>query len=207
MTINNKTVLAIIPARAGSKRVPDKNISLYNNKTTGEINTLIEWAILHAIGSKYIDTIIVSSDSDAILNYAKSAKSVSAIIPLRRPAYLSTDHASSEAVIVHALYTQPTHPDFYSSPPLHDFFVLLQPTSPNRTSQDIDSCIEKAETSTYGRCLSVNSESTPPGLRNGAVYVAKTERFLETLNLDAAEKYPMPASRSLDIDNLEDFEK
>src|SRR3990167_10834688 len=88
MPINNKTVLAIIPARIGSRRVPLKNLTIYKGRA------LIEWAIRHAQFSEYIDTICISSDSDEILAYAKPP-----IIPIKRPNYLASDTASSEAVI------------------------------------------------------------------------------------------------------------
>ena len=190
MPINNKTVLAIIPARQGSRRCPDKNITLYRGRT------LIEWAVLHAQFSEYIDTICISSDSDEILAYAKPP-----IIPIKRPNYLASDTASSEAVIVHAIYSCTT----LGEPllPFHDYLVLLQPTSPNRLPSDIDSCLELAE-NRHGRALSVNES----GERNGAVYVARTTLFLSKLDLEApGAYYSMPNSRSLDIDYREDFAK
>lgn len=196
MTINNKTVLAIVPARAGSRRVPLKNLQLYTNKSTGLTLALIEWAIRQAKFSEYIDTIAISSDSDEILNYAKPP-----IIPIRRPAYLASDSASSEAVLVHAVYSSTTLGEPYI--PFHDYLVLLQPTSPLRTPNDIDSALELAE-HRHGRAVSVNEA----GARNGAVYVAKTELFLAKLDLEApGAHYSMPNSRSLDIDEREDFGK
>lgn len=182
MPINGKTVLAIIPARSGSRRIPNKNLTLYRGLP------LIQHAINHARASRYIDTVCISSDSDEILRHAKPP-----VLGLIRPAYLSSSQATSEAVIAHALYSL-TH---------HDYLVLLQPTSPNRTAADIDSCLEMAEAHN-GRALSV----TASGSRNGAVYVAKTELFLETLSLDSTGVvFIMPESRSLDIDHPEDLKK
>src|SRR5512147_1699531 len=127
--IEGKSVLAIIPARQGSKRCPDKNITLF--RVGNNYLPLIQHAINHAQASKYIDTICISSDSDQILTYAKPP-----IIPIKRPAHLASD-----SVIVHALYST-TH---LGEPilPFYDLFVLLQPTSPYRTAQDIDSCLER----------------------------------------------------------------
>src|SRR3990167_2322150 len=190
MPINNKTVLAIIPARIGSRRVPLKNLTLYKGRA------LIEWAIRHAQFSEYIDTIAISSDSDEILYFAKPP-----IIPIKRPAYLSSDTASSEAVIVHALYSCNQLGELII--PFHDSLVLRQPTPPSRLPSDIDSCLELAE-ARHGRALSVNES----GARNGAVYVALATLFLSKLDLEApGAHYSMPNSRSLDIDYSEDFAK
>jgi len=186
--ISGKSVLALIPARAGSRRCPEKNWTLYKNKSTGEIFTLIEWAIRHAQASKYIDTIAISSDSEIILAYANPP-----IIKICRPSYLASDYASSEAVIAHALYclTSLGEPIL----PHHDLFVLLQPTSPLRTAADIDSCLERAP------CVSVTAQ----GVRNGAVYAYQTLTFLSNLTLGGANHYTMPLERSLDIDLPSDF--
>lgn len=186
--IDNKSVLAIIPAREGSKRVPMKNLTLFRGRP------LIQWAIDHATESKYIDSILISSDSDAILEYGKQ-KSPKGLSWHRRPEYLASDHASSEAVIVDVLSI---------CEPLPELFVLLQPTSPLRTAQDIDTCIERAHAHS-GACISYNEY----GKRNGAVYVCRSSSFLSTLRLDnhpwGADLYTMPNSRSLDIDYLQDF--
>ena len=187
--IQGKSVLAIIPAREGSRRVPLKNITLYKGLP------LIQHAIDHALNSKYIDLTVISSDSQAILNYAKPP-----VIGLLRPKYLASDHAKSEAVIVHALHHIPLPGEY--SPTLPDLFVLLQPTSPNRTPADIDRCLEIAIHS-QGRCTSRN----PQGLLNGAVYVSTSSTFLSSLDLSSSQSYTMPDDRSLDIDTTEDFLK
>jgi len=182
--INGRTVLGIIPARGGSKRVPMKNITLYKGKG------LITWAIEHARASQYIDRFVVSTDAPEIADHAKG-------FVLDRPAHLATDRASSESVLVHALYSIPGF----------DFAVLIQPTSPNRLPLDIDRCIEIAEaqdgTNGLHGCVSYNEY----GKRNGAVYVANVQHFLATLSLDAANHYIMPNERSLDIDYTWDFER
>ena len=184
--ILNNSVLAIVPAREGSRRVPLKNLTLFRGKP------LIQWTIDQAKESKYIDRIIISSDSPAILNYAKPP-----IIGITRPNYLASDYATSEAVIAHVLYRRIALPDF---------FILLQPTSPLRTATDIDTCIERAAIHS-GQCISYNEY----GKRNGAIYVSNTEQFLASLSLEdkrfGADCYQMPNDRSLDIDYPEDFLK
>ena len=186
--ISGKSVLAIIPAREGSKRIPLKNLTIYRGKP------LIQHAIDHAAGSEYIDSIIISSDSDAIIQYAfqKCAKGLSWI---KRPDYLASDFASSEAVVAHVIH---------HCEPLPDYFVLLQPTSPLRTSADIDTCIRRAHQG-KGQCISYD----PYGKRNGAIYVSSSHSFLSSLSLEdrrfGAEALNMPLERSLDIDYEEDF--
>lgn len=182
--INGKMVLGVIPARGGSKRVPHKNLKLYKGKS------LVQWAMTHALLSKYLDDFVVSTDDAEISKQAGKCA-------LQRPDFLATDRASSEAVLVHALYQMADY----------DYAVLLQPTSPNRLPLDIDRCIEIAETQNgknglHG-CVSYNEW----GKRNGAVYVVNVQHFLATLSLDAAQHYEMPNERSLDIDYLWDFDQ
>lgn len=174
--INGKSVLAVIPARGGSKRVPYKNITLY--KGMG----LIQWAMKHAKESQYIDEWLVSTEDETIAQHAGDRL-------LERPEFLATDRATSEAVLVHALYQRVGY----------DFAVILQPTSPNRLPLDIDRCIEIAvnqdgKSNLHG-CVSYSEW----GKRNGAVYVVNVKHFLATLSLDAAHHYLMPNERSLDI--------
>ncbi len=177
--ISGKSVLAIIPAREGSRRVPLKNISLYRGKT------LVEHAIDHAKGSKYIDQILLLSDSEAILAYAKPP-----IIGLIEPSHIADHHSTTEAAVAFTIYQMPSLPDY---------FVILQPTSPLRTSLDIDTCIERALKGT-GQCISYNEY----GKRNGAVYVSSSTKFLSNLSLSdpqtGSDHYEMPNTRSLDID-------
>lgn len=176
--INGKTVMAVIPARGGSKRVPRKNLREYHG------HTLLEWAITHAEQSKYIDEIAVSSDDQEILDAAGG-------YALWRPDELATDDASSEDVVRHALFECPS-----------DWVVLLQPTSPLRTTEDIDACIERAQMG-FG-CISIG----PDDQTNGAVYVATREWIMEhDFSHMGLMKYRMPEERSLDIDNPEDFDK
>jgi N-acylneuraminate cytidylyltransferase len=180
--LDAKRILAVIPARGGSKRVPFKNLTLFRGKP------LIAWAIEHAQGCRYIDRVVVSTDDAAIARHAGP-------LHLPRPAYLAGDRVPTEAVMVHALYACPGF----------DFAVLLQPTSPLRMIEDIDRCLEIAvrqhgQMSITG-CVSYNEY----GKRNGAVYVCHVEHFLQHLSFDAAHHYAMPNDRSLDINYEWDF--
>lgn len=182
--IEGNKILAVIPARGGSKRVPMKNLTLYKGKA------LIQWAMEHAVASKYIDKWLVSTDDPAIADHAKDHL-------LRRPDFLATDRASSESVLVHALYSL--------LPESYDYAVILQPTSPERIPEDIEKCIEVAVkfdgNSNLHGCMSYNEY----GKRNGAVYVVNVKHFLATLSLDAAHHYIMPNERSVDIDYVWEF--
>lgn len=124
-----KKIIAIIPARVGSKRLPGKNIKDFLGKP------LIAWTIEEARNSKYIDRIIVSTDNK---NIAKISLRFGADMPFTRPKSLASDTASSETVIMHAL-------DWLkrNEKAEYNYFVLLQPTAPLRTVYHIDKSIEK----------------------------------------------------------------
>lgn len=123
MQFSKKKILALIPARGGSKGIKNKNIKLFNGKP------LIEWTIRSALNSKLIDKIVVSSDSNKILNISKK---LGADVILR-PKNISGDKATTESVIKHCVkYFK----NFYQT------IVLLSPTSPLRKKNDIDKAIK-----------------------------------------------------------------
>lgn len=178
MAINGKSVLAVIPARGGSKRVPMKNLKPYRGKP------LLLWTIWAAQESVYIDQLAVSTDNEEIYSIASQF-----VLTLQRPLELATDTASSEDVLR----------DVMKSYRL-DWIVLLQPTSPLRTGEDIDLCIERAQMG--DGCISVDRG----GRTNGAVYVAKSEWLAEhDFSHQGLMKYVMPDERGLDINTEEDF--
>jgi len=124
---NNKKFLAIIPARSGSKGIKNKNIISLKGKP------LISYTIESAIESGIFDEVMVSTDSKEI---AEISKTYGAKIPLLRPYKLATDEASTLDVILHTL-------DYYINQKIfYDYFVLLQPTSPLRNSEDIVNAVE-----------------------------------------------------------------
>jgi CMP-N,N'-diacetyllegionaminic acid synthase len=217
--IRGKTVLAIIPARGGSKGVPRKNIRELAGKP------LIAWTIEAAKQSAYIDRLIVSTDDWEI---AEVAKRYGCEVPFLRPRELAKDDTPGIAPILHALETLPSY----------DLVVLLQPTSPLRTTADIDGCIEKCVSKQANACVSVTvADKTPywmyllsssdtlepviPGgqtvlrrqdaapvyVLNGAVYVACADWLVQSKSFLEKETigYVMPVERSIDIDNELDF--
>lgn len=121
-------ILGLIPARGGSKGVPNKNIKLINGKP------LIVWTIEKALESELLDKVIVSTDSEDIKQIAVYAGAE----VLNRPANLATDTASTLDVMIHTLMNYPT-----------DTVVLLQPTSPCRNTGLIDKCITEFQKGEY----------------------------------------------------------
>ena len=116
-------VLGLIPARGGSKSIPRKNLV-----DLGGV-PLIQWTIQAALGSN-LGRVVVSTDDDEI---AEISKSLGAEVPFKRPAELSSDQTLSIDVVLHALDV--LEEDF-------DAVMMLQPTSPFRTSIDIEGAIK-----------------------------------------------------------------
>ncbi|EMN47070.1 cytidylyltransferase [Leptospira interrogans str. L1207] len=121
--MTDQKILGLIPARGGSKGIPKKNIKLIAGKP------LIVWTIEAALKSKHLTSIVVSTDDPEI---AEIAEQSGASVPFLRPAELATDYSSGIDPVLHALDNLPGF----------DYVMLLQPTSPLRTSADIDDCIE-----------------------------------------------------------------
>lgn len=121
-------IIGLIPARGGSKGIPEKNIKMIYGKP------LIVWSIERALEAKKIDRVIVSTDSKKIKSIAKNAGAE----VLHRPSQLATDTASTLDVMIHALHCYPA-----------DSLVLLQPTSPCRNKGLIDECIEEFQQGNY----------------------------------------------------------
>lgn len=215
--MTHQSVLAIIPARAGSKRLPDKNIKYLAGKP------LIVHSIECARKTPCISRIIVSTDSEKIQAIAIEA---GAEVPFLRPPQLATDTATTVEVISHALHYLVQHEAI-----AYRYLVLLQPTSPLRTTGDImtafkllttseaDSVVSVAQTPFKGShwvtvkdgriALPTPAEEARAGFfrLNGAIYISKMENLLHhgTLLGKTIIPYFMPEFRSIDIDTLEDF--
>ena len=130
MLIKKKSqFLAIIPARGGSKGIKNKNLHLIKKKP------LIYYTIKSALNSKYLNSIVLSTDSKNIQNYVKKFSKIR--IPFLRPKKLSGDKVLTLPVLKYTLlrYEKLVKKNF-------DFVVLLQPTSPLRISKDIDDSIK-----------------------------------------------------------------
>lgn len=214
-------ILAIIPARGGSKGIPQKNIKPVAGKP------LLAWNIIAAKESKYISRIVVSTDDK---NIAEVAKQYGAEV-IKRPDELSSDTATSESALIHSLnYLKETENYF------PDLLVFLQCTSPLTQPQDIDNCIETllnndADSATTvtdfhyfiwkkdskGLAEGINHDKNfrprrqdrePQYLETGAVYVMRTSGFLEYKHRFFGKTVlsEMPAERVLEIDDPVDLE-
>lgn len=210
---SGQRILGLVTARGGSKTVPGKNI-----RPLGGL-PLIAWTVRAALDSAFLDRLILSTDSAEI---AAAAAEYGCEVPFMRPAELATDTATSAQVVRHAL-------ENLDEP--FDLFVLLQPTSPLRTAADIDACIRVCQQQQAPSVVSINAVREHPSLMyswkkdgrlvpfaerpsprrqdwaplhilNGAVYVCRTEHFLQTDSLmdEFTLGYEMPTDRSADID-------
>ena len=213
--IANKKVLAVIPARGGSKGIPNKNIVPLLGKP------LISWTIEAAQASRYIDRLILSSDDPQICAVAESA---GCEVPFTRRKALATDEAKTIDVIFDALDQMPGF----------DLVMVLQPTSPLRAVSDIDNSLELLIEKGVHSAVSVtrvkdhpylvyamNSDARmeavisvdpstslrrqdlPPAFTlNGAIYIADISWLAESRSFISPETvgYEMPKPRSVDID-------
>ncbi|KHF38715.1 acylneuraminate cytidylyltransferase family protein [Halalkalibacter okhensis] len=216
-------ILAIIPARGGSKGIPGKNIIDVNGKP------LIQYTIDAAKGSRYIDKVVVSTDSTEI---AEVAKSCGAEVPFLRPDFLASDSAKTIDALVHCVKKLQDCGEKY------DYIVLLQPTQPLRTSLHIDEAIMEIINSGVTSLVSIslvkehpilmrtlNAEKatlsnllkTPSTVRrqdfpnyykvNGAIYINSIKHFNNTISLnDNKHAYIMDQKYDLDIDDYNDLE-
>ncbi|RZJ45682.1 MAG: acylneuraminate cytidylyltransferase family protein [Brevundimonas sp.] len=126
--IDGKRVLAIVPARAGSKGLPGKNIRPLAGKP------LLAWPIAAARASAHVDRVIISTDDQG---FADIAVAHGADAPFLRPAELAGDTAPSIDFILHAVDTLAKAGDLY------DYVVLLEPTSPLTEGADVDAALEQ----------------------------------------------------------------
>jgi CMP-N-acetylneuraminic acid synthetase len=120
-------IIAIIPARGGSKGLPRKNIKLLLGKP------LVAWTIEQAKNSKYVNKVVVSTEDKEI---AEISRGYGAEVPFLRPKELARDDSPTIDAILHALNW------FEESGEYFDIVVLLEPTSPLRDVEDKDKCVE-----------------------------------------------------------------
>ena len=147
--IYNKKVLAIIPARAGSKGLKNKNIKIFNKKP------LICWTLDQAKKCKYIDRIYISTDSKKILDKIKQYKIE---IPFLRPRYLAQDRSKSEDVV---LFELKRIEKYFKEK--FDIVVLLEPTNPLRYDEDIGKAIKQlAKSTNYSSIVGVSPVKFSP---------------------------------------------
>lgn len=165
----NKTFLAIIPARGGSKGLPGKNIKELCGKP------LIAWSIQSAQKSNYIDDVLVTTDYHDIANIAKR---FGASVPFLRPEELASDTATSFDAIKHSIdyYKDKLKKEF-------DYIVLLEPTSPLREDSDIDNMIAKIvdNEEKFDSIVSIGEAHEHPSIMKRVVDYSTLEPFCKSL--------------------------
>ena len=218
--INGDSVLAIVPARGGSKRLPRKNVLPLHGKP------LIVWSIEAGLRSKYIDKVIVSSEDSEVLEIARNL----GIPTIDRPLALAKDDVSTFDVVEHALTTIVEQ---------FDILVLLQPTSPLRNETHIDEALnliinknasaivsvsvtehsplwsntlpddDNMESFLKDNVANVRSQDLPKFFQvNGALYICRTKQLLHEKSFFLKKDifaYRMSRRDSIDIDEYLDL--
>lgn len=215
--------LAIIPARSGSKGLPDKNILDLNGRP------LMDYTIRAALDSHCFDEVMVSTDSE---RYAEVAKTCGAAVPFLRSEKASSDQAGSWDVVREVL-TQ-----YQAMGRTFDYIALLQPTSPLRTADDIIGAVQMLNENTVNVvsvtevehpiqwCFTLPEDNSMDDFakspynamrrqelakhyrENGAIYLVDAKKIMDpayALYADHSRAYIMPPDRSIDIDSREDL--
>ena len=159
-------IIAIIPARGGSKGIPGKNVIDFCGKP------LLAWSIEHALSSPLVNEVYVSTDDDTI---AAVAKKYGALV-IKRPDEISGDTATSESALKHAL----TEAQKINSTRI-DYVVFLQATSPLRETRDIDNAVNKI--------ISENADSLFSGadLKDFCIW-KRSDGILDSVNYDYRQR-------------------
>lgn len=209
-------VLGFIPARGGSKGIPKKNISLLSGKP------LIQYTFDQVKLSNLLDLVTVSTDDPEIVHIAET-NDISVVV---RPHELSTDTASTESAIIHCLDT------LSLSGLIFDYVVVLEPTSPFRSIDTVDSCIKHLIDSSYNSLLTVKpstqnigylssgcflplnphaprrrQDRAPYYIETSTVYVASTQLLYETNSLPTTDwcAYIISEEEAIDINTFFDL--
>ena len=215
----DKSIVSIIPARAGSKGIVNKNVIDFCGKP------LIAWSIEQALSSKYVEEVYVSTNGEQI---AETAKDYGAKI-IWRPDELASDTAASEDAVIHAV-------NEIGREKRIDLVLFLQATSPVRLAQDIDGAVEtfleKGFDSLFSMAVLEDCciwKKTEGGLKswsydylkrgrrqereklyleNGSIYLFKPEILKRNMNRlgGSIGMYEMPPDRSCEIDSVQDLE-
>ncbi len=225
MINDQEKIIAIIPARAGSKRLPGKNTLPFVGRPC------IQWTIDAAIGCRQIDDVVVSTNDTKVSELVSEHKGLQLI---HRPAYLAQDTSSTVDVVVHALEVLTNRGQEYQ------WLLLLQPTSPLRTAADIEAAFdllsekeanglvsicktshprewvgtttpgESLESFFKGTDLKVSSNELPVSYTvNGAIYIVEVDLFLRERTFFPEKNiigFEMSRESSVDIDVQIDFD-
>lgn len=225
--IEASKVLALIPARAGSKGLPGKNIRPLHGKP------LLAWPIAAAKASRYIDRVVVSTDSD---EFADVARAHGADVPILRPVELAADTSPTSSAVIHML------DHLVGQGEIYDYVVLLEPTSPLTEGGDVDAALEilhhhrndgdalvsvaelitahpsfavkrndKGRIQPYAALdfmrLPRRQDIDPLYALDGSLYISAVDSYRETLSFchDRTLSYVMPPYKAHEVDSLVDF--
>lgn len=219
--INGCRVLALIPARGGSKGIKDKNIVDLCGKP------LLAYTVEAAAKSSYIDDVVVTTDSQVI---ADVAIKYGAQVPFMRPEHLAQDTSTTLEAVLHAIETLRKQRQNY------DVLVLLQPTAPLRDAKDIDTALEVYVANDRASLVSVSEVSDHPILMrtiteegklhnlldvgstcrrqdmpkiyrvNGSIYINNVMEINDSTSFnDNCVPYIMKKEHSIDIDEMADL--
>lgn len=216
-------IVAVIPARGGSRRLPRKNLLPLNGRP------MIEWTVRAALESKWVDTVVVSTDDKEI---ARVSLAAGAEVPFLRPAHLATDEARSIDVFGHATRFLKEEGRRF------EYGLLLQPTSPLRSDKHIDGAIEFLFQESADAVIGVTvvshpiewvdelpenysmdnfcrnvplqrSQNAPTRyLINGAIYLGDIDKLIEADKFLLDKRcfgFAMDSSVSIDIDTEQDL--
>jgi len=219
--VNQREVLAIIPARGGSKRVPRKNLAPFEGKP------LLAHSIEDALGAALVTRTVVTTDDAEIkrvaLEYGAEV--------IDRPIELAADTSTSESALAHVLHTLRDREDYEP-----DLVVFLQCTSPAREPKDIDDAIRTLDRENADSLLSVarfdkyiwqpgpesaspinydfrkrwrDQEFPPQYMENGSIYVFRPSILRENNNRLGGKiaLFEMARSKGFQIDHAEDFQR
>lgn len=220
--INGNSVVAIIPARGGSKGIKDKNIIDLCGKP------LLAYSIEAALNCKYIDDVVVSTDSEKI---ADVARQYGASVPFIRPASLAGDESKTIDVIIHVIE------ELKKTGINYDTMVLIQATSPLRDCNDIEGALEKYIRNDKKSLVAVSKVSDSPILIrrlidenhmenllscdstvrrqdmpqyyrvNGSIYINSVNELSQNTSFnDNVVPYIIDETHAVDIDELKDVE-
>lgn len=222
---NQKKVLAIIPARGGSKGLPGKNSRLLHGMP------LVAWPIKAALNARCVSRVVVTTDDPKL---ASIAKEYGADVPFLRPSHLAKDESPSSDAILHALNFCTEQDGEY------DYLITLEPTSPLTESLDVDQAFNALVASDALSIVGASSvgsahpaycafigddkrlkpfnrsEFGPPLRRqaieplyffDGSLYISDVKKYKETATFyhESTLPYVVPAWKSLEIDTLLDF--
>lgn len=225
--IDGKRVLALVPARGGSKGLPRKNVRSLGGRP------LVAWPIRAALESRLVDRVILSTDDEEI---AECGRAAGADVPFIRPAELAADSASSMEVVIHAL------DEVARTDPAYDYIVMLEPTSPFTEGSDVDAAltglhsardagdamvgvarseifhpaysVEKRSDGTLKPCfapdfahLKRRQDLSEVFFLEGSLYLSAVDAFRQARTFYHARTLPyvVPRWKALEIDELIDF--